>query len=124
MVEYRLLFLPIGQVLKILWHFETLTQESMGNLKCGISQKRLVIERNGRKFGSRGITVHKYRVLLMPDSLSLVWGHSVHFAKFPIPQFAKHYLFNSFHQISTKLHKKCHIRGSCSLLLFWRSAKN
>ncbi len=26
----------------------------MGNLKCGISQKRLIVERNGRKFGTRG----------------------------------------------------------------------
>ena len=25
------------------------------------------------------------RVLLMPDSLSLIWGHSAHFAKFLIP---------------------------------------
>ena len=27
-------------------------------------------------------TVHIYTVLLMPDSMSLVWGHSVHFAKY------------------------------------------
>ena len=34
MVEYRLsLFLAIGQVLKILWHFEILTWESMGKPK-------------------------------------------------------------------------------------------
>ncbi len=33
--------------------------------------------------GTRGTTVHIYAVLLMPDSLSLVWGHSVHFAKLP-----------------------------------------
>ena len=45
--------------------------------------------------------VHIGRVLLMPDSLSLVWGHSVHFAKFPILRFSKHYSFNSFRQIST-----------------------
>ena len=59
----------------------------MGNLKCGISQKqkRLIMERNGRKFGTRGTKAHMCRVLLMPDSLSLVWGHSVHFAKFSIP---------------------------------------
>ena len=30
--------LAICQKLKILWHFEILTQELMGNLKCGISQ--------------------------------------------------------------------------------------
>ena len=34
MVEYRLLlFLAIGQVLKILWHFEIFTWESMGKPK-------------------------------------------------------------------------------------------
>ncbi len=43
--------------------------------------KRLVVEQNGRKFGTWGTTVHKNRVLLMPNSLSLVWGHSVHFCK-------------------------------------------
>ncbi len=72
----------------------------MGNLKCGISPKRLIVERNRRKFGTQGTTVHICRVLLMPDSWSLVWGHSVHFAKFPVPRFSKHYSFNSFHQIS------------------------
>ncbi len=46
----------------------------MGNLNCGISRKRLVVERNGRKFGTLGTTVHICEVLLMPDPLSLVWG--------------------------------------------------
>ncbi len=34
----------------------------------------------------RGPTVHIYicRLVLMPDSLSLVWGRSMHVAKFPI----------------------------------------
>ena len=41
------------------------------------------------KFGTRGPTVHICKVLLMPDSLSLVWGHLVHFAKFPSLQFLK-----------------------------------
>ncbi len=62
----------------------------MGKLKCEISEKRPIVERNGRKIGTRGTTVHKCRVLLMPDSLSLVWGHSVHFAKLPILLFSKH----------------------------------
>ena len=35
----------------------------------------------------------------MPDSLSLVWGHSVHFAKFPKLRFSKRYLSNNFHRI-------------------------
>ena len=44
----------------------------MGNLKCGISQKRMIVERNGRKFGTRGTAVYICRVLLIPDSLSSV----------------------------------------------------
>ncbi len=76
----------------------------MGELKCEISQKRLIVEQNGRKFGTRGTTVQICRAVLMPDSACLVWGHSMHFEKFPIPRFSKHYSFNSFHQISTKLH--------------------
>ncbi len=47
----------------------------------------------------------------MPDSLSLVWGHSVHFAKFPILQFSERYSFNNFYQISIKLHVKYHNHG-------------
>ncbi len=78
----------------------------MGKLKCEISHKRLIVERNGRKFGTRGTTVHIGRVLLMPDSLSLVWGHSVHFAKFPLLRFSKGYCSPSFHSISTKFYCK------------------
>ncbi len=47
----------------------------------------------------------------MPDSLSLVWGHSVYFAKFPILGFSKRYSFNSVQQISTKLLTKYHNQG-------------
>ena len=82
-----LLFLGIGKVLKNLWHFEILAWVSTGNLKCGISRKWLIIERNGRKFGTRGTTVHICKVLLMCDCLSLFWDHLVHFAKFPILRF-------------------------------------
>ncbi len=83
----------------------------MGHLKCGISQKLQIVERSGRKFGTWGTTVHICTVLLMPDFLSLVWGHSVHFAQFLIPRYSKHYSFNSFHQILTKLHTKYHNLG-------------
>ena len=80
--EYRLLLFWQSAKIKILWHFkilltqdhmgveisnEILTLESMGNLKCGMSQKRLIVERNGRKFGTRDPTVHICRPLLMPD---------------------------------------------------------
>ncbi len=89
-------------IFKKMWYFEI--WES--NLKCGISRKRLIIERNGRKFGTRpGPKVHICRVLLMPDSLSLVWGHSVHFAKFPILRFSKRYLSNNFRRIPSSLYE-------------------
>ncbi len=58
---------------------------------CAISWKRLIVERNGKRFCTRGTTVHIGRALLMPDSLSLVWGHLVHFAKFPMLRFSKGY---------------------------------
>ncbi len=87
MVEYRLsVFLAIGQVL---WHFEILTCESIGKAKMWIlSQVWLIVERNGRKFATRCTIVYICRVFLMPDSLNLVWGDSVCFAKFPILQFS------------------------------------
>ena len=92
-----------------LWNFNM--EVNVKILKCAISQKRLIVERNGRQFGTRSTTVHILRVLLMPNSLSLVWGHSVHFEKFTIPRFSKHYSFNSFHQISNKLQTKYHSQG-------------
>ncbi len=96
--EYKIMdILAICQKVKILWHFKILTWEAMGNLKCGITQKRLIVEQNERKFGTQGTTVHICRVPLMPDSLSLVWGHSVHFAKFPI--FLKLGSSSNFHPI-------------------------
>ena len=63
--------------------------------------------------------MHICKVLFMPDCLSLVWNYSAHFVKFPILRFSKRYSFNSFHQISTKLHTKYHNRGLvyCSMLL-------
>ncbi len=60
--------------------------------------------------------MHLWKVLLMPNSLGLVWGHSVHFAKFPILRFSKHYSFNSFHQISTKLDTRYHNHTGCHFL--------
>ena len=50
--------LAVCQKLKILWHFEILTWESMANLECGIIQKRSIAERKGLKFETRGTTVH------------------------------------------------------------------
>ncbi len=87
----------------------------MGNLKCGISQKRLIVERNVRKFGPRGTTVYICRILLMPDSLSLVWGHSVHFAKIFDSTIFETILFR---QILTKLHTKYHNLGLIQAITF------
>ena len=42
----------------------------------------------------------------MPDSLSLVWRHSVHFAKFPMLRFLKGYCSPRFQSISTKFYCK------------------
>ncbi len=75
----------------------------MGNLKCEISQERLIVERNGRKFGTWITTVHVCRAVLMPDTLSLVWGHSVHFAKFSSNSSK---LFIVYHN-----HTGCHFSG-------------
>ncbi len=111
MVEYRLsLFLAIGQVL---WHFEILTCESMGKPKMWIlSRKWLIVERNGRNFGTRCTTVHICRILLMPDSLSLIWGHSVHFAKLSILQFLT-LLHSQFSSDSSKLYTRYHNHTGC-----------
>ncbi len=80
----------------------------MGTLKCGISQKLRIIERKGQKFGTRGATVHKCMVLLMPNSLSLAWGHSVHFVNFPIFDTL---LLHNFSLDFNKLHTKYHNQG-------------
>ncbi len=94
----------------------------MGNLKYGISQKRLIVEWNRRKCGTQGTTVHICRALLMPDIVSLVWGHSVHFAKFPILQFFKILLLSYFSSDSSKRYTRYHNHTGWHFL--WRSAKN
>ncbi len=89
-------FLAIVQILQNVWHFEILTWESMGKPKLwNISKTRWADRRaNKQKFGTRGTTVHMWRVLLVFDCLSLVWGHSAHFAKFPVSHFLKLYSSN------------------------------
>ena len=42
----------------------------------------------------------------MSDSLSSVWGHSMHFANFPMLRFSKVYFSASFLPNSNKLHGK------------------
>ena len=50
--------------------------------------------------------------------MSLVWGHSLHFAKFPNLRFSKQYSFNTFHQISPNLIQSIIIRGQCRFFCF------
>ncbi len=54
----------------------------MGKPKMLNILKTVIVERNGRKFGTRGTTVHICAVLFMPNCFSLVWDHSVHICKF------------------------------------------
>ncbi len=42
----------------------------------------------------------------MIDPFSSVWGHSMHFAKFPMLGFPKGYWSHNFNPIATKLHEK------------------
>ena len=44
-----------------------------------VSRKRLIVERNGRKFGPRG----PYKVVLTVKCSRSVWGHSVHIRFLP-----------------------------------------
>ena len=58
-------------------------------------------------------------LLLMPDSLSLVWGHSLHFVKFPIFQFLKLGSSPYFHPIHPNFIQGIIIMGQYRLLLSW-----
>ena len=51
---------------------------------------------------------HIWKVPLMPNSLSLVWDHSVHFAKFPILQFLKTLHLSQFSSDPSKLYTRYH----------------
>ncbi len=42
-------------------------------------------------------------VLLMADSLSFIWSHLVHFTKFPVLRFVKHYCSPNVYPISSKV---------------------
>ena len=64
--------LVICQKLIVLWHFEMGVNGKI--LKCAISWKLLIIERNGQTFGTQGTTVHISRVHLMHDSLHFGLG--------------------------------------------------
>ncbi len=60
----------------------------------------------------------------MPDSFSLVWGHSVHVAKFPILPFLTFCLYQFSSDLS-KLYTRYPKQGAIQAISFWgRSAKN
>ena len=61
------------------WNFIMEVKEKF--LKCLISWKQLIVEGNGWKFGTCGCRNCICRVLIS-ESVSSVWGHSVHFANF------------------------------------------
>ncbi len=110
MVEYRLsLFLAIGQVLKILWHFEILTWESMGKPKMWIlSRKGLIVERNGWKFGTRCTTALDARFLEFGlgsfSALCKIYNFTI---------FLKLFSFSQFSPDSSKLYTRCHNHTGC-----------
>ncbi len=88
----------------MLWYFEIGVNGKI--VKCAIYWKRLVVERNGWKFGSRGRRKVMCRVLVVSGHLSSICGHSVRYANFLILTFSKGYCSHSFHPISTKLYGK------------------
>ena len=83
-----------------------------------MSRKWVIVERNGRKFGSQSTTMHIHRVLLMPDSLSLVWGHSVHFVNFPILQLLKLCSSPNFYLISSKRYTRYPNHGAIQAIIY------
>ncbi len=48
---------------------------------------------------------------MMPDSLGLVWGHSVHCAKFPVFRIFKSVSLPVFVRISSKVYVRYHNHG-------------
>ena len=61
---------------------------------------------------------------LMPDSLSLVWGHSAHFAKFPILQFLNICSSPNFHPIHPKFIQGILIIQAVTFLMICQALKN
>ncbi len=77
-----------------LWNFNMGVNGQI--LKCAISWKRLIREGKGWKFGTHTGRKCIYRVLFLSDSLSLIWGHSVRFAKFLMFKIFKSHLLPQF----------------------------
>ncbi len=102
--------------------FEILTWESMQKTKIWNISKTADRRAKRLKIGDSGYyTVHIWRLLLMPGSLTLVWGHSVHFAKFPILQFIKLFSSPNFRRIHPNFIQSILIIQTITV---WRYAKN
>ncbi len=121
MGEYRLLlFLAIGQIKKkivALWNFNMGVNGKI--MKCAIPWKWPTMERNGWKFGTRSLRNSLCRVLFRSGHSSSLWGHSVHFAKFPMLRLSKGCRSYSFHPISTKLYGKHGNQGGMQVITFF-----
>ena len=99
--EYKVMnVLMICWKLKSLWHFEILTWEINGENPemCNILKTADQREKRG-KFWGCSLMYCICTVLFMSESLSSVWGHSVHFAKFLILKLSKGYCSHTFHSI-------------------------
>ena len=70
--------------------------------------------------GVQGVHIYVHCIPLMPDSLSLVWSHPVHFAHAISDSTILETLTTSvsFHQISNKLHTKYHNQGVIYAITF------
>ncbi len=89
--------------------------------------KWLIIEQNGWKFGPhcprKCICIG---FIFVCNSLSSVWGHSVHFAKFSMGRFSTGYYSHSFIQFQPNFMINMLVKGEYRLpgyYLFWWSAK-
>ena len=116
--EYKVInILAIWQKLKILWYFEILIWESMEN-----SKKCKILKTADRRAKLMKIWESCSYVLplqgAISDSLSLVWGHSLHFAKFPMLIFRKVTASTIFIQFQPNFMEGKVIRGEYGLLLF------
>ncbi len=124
-VGYRpLLFLEIRHCFQnfvALWSFNMGVHGEI--LICAISWKQLMIEWNWWQFVTHSPRNYICSLLFLSESLSSVWNHLVHLAKFWMFRFSKGYSCHSFHSISTKLYGKVGNQGWIENVIFGWSAK-
>ncbi len=111
-------------IFQILWNFEIWHGSQWEIIKCGISWKRLIVEQNEWKFGTRGPRKCICRLLFRSGHLSSVWGHSVHFAKFPMLKFQKATAPTVFIQFQPNFMESMVIREEYRLLPFLAICQN